>query len=496
MTHDLVIRGGRVIDGTGAPARNADVAVENGKIVAVGTIAGTGRREISAAGAIVTPGFVDIHTHYDGQATWASRMSPSNHHGVTTVVMGNCGVGFAPVKRTDHDLLIELMEGVEDIPGAALHEGLSWDWETFPQYLDYLSKRRFDMDIAAQLPHAALRVYVMGERGANREPATAEDIAQDARACARSRGCGRHRILDIAHAESPQQQRCTDAVADGRSGRTGRHCARFERCGSRRARTDLRLRRSRGGVRHRRTHVGRQRSPHLDLVGAGSVAERLEEDPRPHPEQRRRRARDARPGRAASDRHRAGSVDHVESAADAPVVLAIAKLPLRRAAGEAQRSGAQSEDPRRRTGAGLRAHEAARRRLRSHLGDERSAGLRAGAGRRDRSARARARSCTARVCVRPAAAARRPATAVHAVRELRRVQSRLLPRDDPEQRLRDGSRRRRRARRHDLRCEFPDVSARALGPRPHSRRTHRSRDAGEASDAATRRAQSICSTAV
>ena len=177
-THDLVIRGGEVVDGTGAPPRRADIAIDNGKIVAVGDVTSRGRREIAADGAIVTPGFVDIHTHYDGQATWASRMSPSNHHGVTTVVMGNCGVGFAPVKRTDHDLLIELMEGVEDIPGAALHEGLSWEWETFPQYLDYLSKRRFDMDIAAQLPHAALRVYVMGERGANREPATAEDIAQ------------------------------------------------------------------------------------------------------------------------------------------------------------------------------------------------------------------------------------------------------------------------------------------------------------------------------
>ena len=176
--HDLVIRSGSVIDGTGQPAFTADVAIQDGKITEVGKVSGRGAQEVSADGALVTPGFVDIHTHYDGQATWSNRMSPSSHHGVTTVVMGNCGVGFAPVRPTDHDLLIELMEGVEDIPGVALSEGLSWEWESFPDYLDYLSKRQFDMDIGAQLPHAALRVYVMGQRGADREPATAEDVVE------------------------------------------------------------------------------------------------------------------------------------------------------------------------------------------------------------------------------------------------------------------------------------------------------------------------------
>jgi N-acyl-D-aspartate/D-glutamate deacylase len=175
--YDVVVRGGRLIDGTGAPAREADVAIKDGLIAAVGAGLAPGAEEIDARGQIVTPGFVDIHTHYDGQATWEGRMQPSSWHGVTTVVMGNCGVGFAPCRPEDHDRLVRLMEGVEDIPHPVLSAGLPWTWETYPDYLDALSKREFDVDIGSQLPHAALRVFVMGERGVNREPASPADIA-------------------------------------------------------------------------------------------------------------------------------------------------------------------------------------------------------------------------------------------------------------------------------------------------------------------------------
>ncbi len=175
---DLVIRNGLVIDGSGGEPVKADVAVAGGVIAAVGAVDGKGAEEIDAEGRIVTPGFVDIHTHYDGQITWEERLAPSSNHGVTTVVMGNCGVGFAPVRSTDHELVVKLMEGVEDIPDVVMTTGVPWNWESFPDYLDALENRRSDIDFAAQLPHSPLRVYVMGERGVNLEPPTEDDLAE------------------------------------------------------------------------------------------------------------------------------------------------------------------------------------------------------------------------------------------------------------------------------------------------------------------------------
>jgi N-acyl-D-aspartate/D-glutamate deacylase len=180
--HELVIRGGTVVDGTGAPARTADVAIDAGVVTEVGDLNGTAaEHEIDADGLLVTPGVVDVHTHYDGQVTWDPLLTPSSWHGITTLVMGNCGVGFAPVRPGSEEWLIQLMEGVEDIPGTALAEGITWGWETFPEYLDALERLPRVLDVGTQVPHGAVRAYVMGERGARNEPATPEDIAEMAR---------------------------------------------------------------------------------------------------------------------------------------------------------------------------------------------------------------------------------------------------------------------------------------------------------------------------
>ena len=178
--YDLIIRGGTVVDGTGGPPRQTDVAIQDGRIAAIGSNLGGAERVVDATGLTVTPGFVDVHTHYDAQLTWDPHLTPSSYHGVTTAVVGNCGVGFAPAQPERHDWLIQLMEGVEDIPGAALAEGIQWDWETFPEYLDAIERTPLALDVGTQVPHAAVRAYVMGERGARNEPAPPEDIEQRA----------------------------------------------------------------------------------------------------------------------------------------------------------------------------------------------------------------------------------------------------------------------------------------------------------------------------
>ena len=229
--HALVIRGGTIIDGTGGEPFEADVAIDNGRISAVGPKLPRGTEEIDAKGLIVTPGFVDLHTHYDAQVTWSSEINPSSGNGVTTTMIGNCGVGFAPCRPEQRHMLVKLMEGVEDIPEPVLTEGLPWSWQSFEDYLDVLESRPYDLDIVTQVPHAALRVFVMGQRGADREPATADDRAQMAKLAAAGIKAGalgfstsrtiNHKTLDGRHIPTLKADEAELAEIAAAVGQTG-----------------------------------------------------------------------------------------------------------------------------------------------------------------------------------------------------------------------------------------------------------------------------------
>ena len=311
MTFDLVIRGGTVVDGTGAPARTADVAITGDRIEEVGRVDGAAKRTIDADGLLVTPGFVDIHTHYDGQITWDPLLTPTCWHGVTTVVMGNCGVGFAPARRDSHAWLVGLMEGVEDIPGTALHEGIRWEWETFPEYLDHLAGLERVMDFGTQVPHGAVRAYVMGERGAKNQPASADDIVAMARIVKEGVAAGALGVLHVAHLR-PQGHRRRVRARHHRRGRRGpghRVDARRARAGRRGAGA-----RRRGRGRPQRARAGG------GLDARAGPAHRPARHVRPRAAQRRPRgvADDAEAGHPGARRRRTAVPPGARALADAP----------------------------------------------------------------------------------------------------------------------------------------------------------------------------------
>ena len=387
QTPDLVIRGGTVVDGSGAPPFEADVVVEGDRVVAVGKHDGAAGEVIDAKGKIVTPGFVDVHTHLDAQITWDPLGSPSNLHGVTSVIVGNCGVGFAPCKPRDRDYLMFLMEGVEDIPQAALNAGLRWNWETFPEYLDALARQPLGLNVGAHLSHAPLRIYVMGERGATDTPATDDGAAADAATRTRCDASRRARLRHRTHDDAPHAGVGSGAGHVRRPARAHRHRQRAGAVGDGRVRA--------GSVRRRRRGRTRLREG-VRLDGAGGARQRPADqsvaDPEPRLPRRlarghrsRRRGQRARgahraAGRGAQRRHPAG-LRHLAVAA---VAVPSRRRPDRQAGRRAARAAARSRRARpaerqhcrddrrhpRRHGA-PRERLPARRHRRAHLRDRR-----------------------------------------------------------------------------------------------------------------------------
>ena len=485
--HDLVIRGGTVVDGTGAPRATADVAIDGERIAAVGdATSGAGRREIDARGLLVTPGWVDIHTHYDGQVTWDPLLTPSCWHGVTTVVMGNCGVGFAPVRPGQHDCLIELMEGVEDIPGTALAEGIDWEWESFPEYLDALERMPRALDVGAQVPHGAVRAYVMGERGATERAGDARGHRARwrrscARRCARARSASRRRARILHRAKRRRARARHASPADdellgiGRAlGEVGHGVLR----GGERPRA--RGRRARAGCEQLARETGPPR--HVRAVCRTTV----------DPDQWRRLLPPCERGRAPRARTSTPQVARAPTGLllglreHGPPVPVPAGLPGDRAPAArrarrarcairtcARRILAEQPD---RTGAARSALLADRSGFAQDLPARRSADYEPARSRASRAIAQREGRGAARGRLRPAARARRPRAPLPAAPQLRERQPRGDPRDAACTRsavlgLGDGG-------AHcgaDLRRQHADLPAHALGARPHARRAHPAR---------------------
>ena len=453
--HDLVIRGATIADGTGRPTFVGDVAVDGRDISEVGAVDGRGRRELDGDGLVLAPGWVDIHTHYDGQVSWDPELTPSSWHGVTTVVMGNCGVGFAPVRPGEEDFLVELMESVEDIPGTALHEGIDWGWETFEEYLDSLDTKRTVMDVAAQVPHCAVRAYVMGERA--HDDATHDEIAEMAVVVERAMRAGaagfstsrtvlhrsRHGYVPGTAAPADELLAIGDALGTAGHGVFQMVSDTVSTEPERMWMADL-ARRTGATV----TYALAQARP-----GAAEYRDAL----RPRGTARRRRASRRAAGVFTPDRH-ALRAAVVAAPLHHPSDLSLDRAP---AVGGAGGEAAAARGAVRAAGRGTGHEERHRHRAHVEVGTSSSrSAIRRTTSLRRRAARPRlpsARGVAAGSHARLDARARRHRAAVRAARQLRRRRPRGLARDDdpPADGPRPG--RRRRTLRADLRRQHDDA---------------------------------------